>query len=237
VFAIASNTKAFTAAAVAILVDEKKLGWDDRVIAYLPYFQLYDPYVTNDARVRDLMSHRSGLGTFSGDLLWYGTPYSREEVVRRASDTGQSFRARYGYQNVMFIAAGEVVTTVSGQRWENFLKARILDPLGMTDTVTSITALKQKANVATPHAKLDGAWRTFPWANWDTMAAAGGVISSATDMAKWIRLQLGGGAVDGARIFSQAAQDVMWTPHTPRAVGAESRQRFPTTHFRSYGLG
>lgn len=238
-FAIASNTKAFTSAAIGILVDEKKLAWDDRVIAHLPYFQLYDPYVTNDMRVRDLMSHRSGLGTFSGDLLWYGTPYSREDVVRRArflKPVGP-FRARYGYQNVMFIAAGEVVTRASGQRWDDFLSARIFRPLGMTDTVTTTAALKQKANVATPHAKLDGAWRTFPWASWDTMAAAGGVISSVTDMAKWIRLQLGGGAVDGARIFSQAAQEVMWTPHTPRSVGAESRQRFPTTHFRSYGLG
>lgn len=135
-FAIASNTKAFTSAAMAILVDERKLGWDDRVIAHLPYFQLYDPYVTNETRVRDLMSHRSGLGTFSGDLLWYGTSYSREEVVRRArflKPVGP-FRARYGYQNVMFVAAGEVVAKASGQRWEDFLGARIFRPLGMTDT-------------------------------------------------------------------------------------------------------
>lgn len=238
-FAIASNTKAFTAAAVGILVDEKRVDWDDRVTAHLPYFQLYDPYVTDDARVRDLMSHRIGLGTYSGDLLWYGTPYSREEVVRRArylKPVGP-FRARYGYQNVMFIAAGEAVTRASGLTWDDFLAQRIFGPLGMTETVTTVSALKTKTNVATPHARLGGQWRKFPWANWDTMAAAGGVISSATDMAKWIRLQLGGGAVDGTRVFSQAAQEVMWTPHTPRAVGAENRQRFPTTHFRSYGLG
>jgi CubicO group peptidase (beta-lactamase class C family) len=238
-FAIASNTKAFTSAAVAILVDERKVKWDDRVVTHLPYFQLYDPYVTADARVRDLMAHRSGLGTFSGDLLWYGTPYSREDVVRRARFLRPvgPFRAQYGYQNLMFIAAGEVVTAVSGQRWEDFLKGRIFDPLGMADTVTSIAALKQAANVATPHAKLNDEWRTFPWANWDTMAAAGGVISSVTDMAKWIRLQLGGGAVDGVRVFSSAAQEVMWTPHTPQPVSAQSLERFPTTHFRSYGLG
>jgi CubicO group peptidase (beta-lactamase class C family) len=238
-FAIASNTKAFTAAALGILVDEKKLTWDGRVMDSLPYFQLYDPYVTFDFRIRDLLSHRSGLGTFSGDLLWYGTPYSREEIVRRARflKPAGAFRARYGYQNLMFIAAGEAVAAASGTSWDGFVRERIFDPLGMTETVTSITALRQKPNVATPHARLGGEWRTFPWANWDSMAAAGGIISSVSDMAKWIRLQLGRGALDGKRIFSEAAQEAMWTPHTPRSVSAENRLRFPSTHFSSYGLG
>ena len=123
-FAIASNSKAFTSAALAILVDEGKLAWDDRVVDYLPYLQLYDEYVTADIRIHDLLSHRSGYGTYSGDLLWYLTDYSAEEVLRRIRylpPTGD-FRASYRYSNLMFIAAGEVIAAVSGQSWGEFVQ-------------------------------------------------------------------------------------------------------------------
>ncbi len=238
-FAIASNTKAFTAAALAILVDEESLSWDDRVVEYLPYFQLYAPYVTQDMRVRDLLCHRSGLGTFSGDLLWYGTGYSRAEVVRRARYLEQAgpFRGSYGYQNIMFLAAGEIVPAVSGTSWDDFVRTKFFEPLGMRETVTSVSDLEAMSNVATPHKLEDGAVVPLAWYNWDAMAPAGGIISSVSDMAKWLRLQLGRGTIDGVTFFSEDASRTMWTLHNPQAVSRQSERLFPSTHFRGYALG
>ncbi|MGD2120662.1 MAG: serine hydrolase [Gemmatimonadota bacterium] len=238
-FAIASNSKAFTSAALAMLVEEGKLSWDDPVRKHLPYFQLYDPYVSEEMRVRDLLSHRSGLGTYSGDLLWYGTDYTAEEVVRRARFLPQAgpFRASYGYSNLMFIAAGEVVAAASGMPWAEFIQARILGPLGMERTVTSTTDLTQRDNVATPHKNYLDRVEPIGWYNWDAMAAAGGIISSVADMAAWLELQLGNGEAEGVRLFSEASSWNMWTVHTARAVSAASRSSAPSTHFRGYGLG
>ncbi|HLM02680.1 MAG TPA: serine hydrolase domain-containing protein, partial [Pyrinomonadaceae bacterium] len=133
-FAIASNSKAFTTASLAILVDEGKLKWDDKVSQYLPEFQMSDPYVTRELTVRDLVTHRSGLDTFSGDLLWYETTYSADEILRRVRflKPVSSFRSRYGYQNLMFTAAGRIVEKISGKSWSDFVRERILTPLGMT---------------------------------------------------------------------------------------------------------
>jgi CubicO group peptidase (beta-lactamase class C family) len=132
-FAIASNTKAFTATALAMLVDEGKLSWDDRVRDYLPWFELYDPYVSDNFTIRDLLTHRSGLTTFSGDLIWYGTNLGREEVVRNAKylEPTFGFRGGWGYSNIMYIAAGLVIEEVSGQSWDEFIRERILLPLHM----------------------------------------------------------------------------------------------------------
>lgn len=238
-FAIASNTKAFTAAALAMLVDEGKLSWDDPVHKHLPYFELYDPYVSAEMRVRDLLSHRSGLGTFSGDLLWYGTGYTAEDVVRRARHLEQAgpFRGHYGYSNLMFIAAGEVVRAVSGQAWPDFVEARILEPLGMDRTVTSVRDLERVRNVATPHRPTPTSVDAIEWYNWDPMAAAGGIISSVHDMTRWLRLQLGRGALGETRLFSEATSHEMWTPHTPIRISMAAQARNPYTHFRAYGLG
>ncbi len=238
-FAIASNTKAFTAAALAILVDEGKLSWDDRVTSHLPYFELYDPWVTHEIRVRDLLSHRSGLGTFSGDLLWYGTSYSREEILRRArflQPTAQ-FRSGYRYNNVMFVAAGEVVARVSGQPWDAFVKQRIFDPIGMGETLTSVKALEGRPNKATPHGPTYGPPRPYPWYPWDGAAAAAGIVSSASDMAKWLLLQLGRGTAGPTTVFSDAASRQMWTPHVSFTIDRATEERFPSTHFRGYGMG
>ncbi len=239
-FAIASNTKAFTAAALAILVDEGKIDWDDRVIEHLPYFQLYDPYVTNDMRVRDLLCHRSGLGTFSGDLIWYGTSYSAEEVVRRARFLRPAgpFRGHYGYSNILFMAAGEIVEKVSGLPYGEFLETRFLEPLGMSRTVSSVSALPEIGNVATPHGEVDGELVSFPWQPWDNSVAAGGLVSSVADMSRWIRLQLRRGELDdGSRLFSAEASHTMWSAHTAIRVSEQQRKRYPSTHFRAYGLG
>jgi CubicO group peptidase (beta-lactamase class C family) len=239
VFAIASNTKAFTSAAIAMLVDEGKLGWDTPVADVLPWFALDDPYVTREVRVRDLLSHRSGLGTYSGDLLWYGTRYSAEEVVRRARhlEPAVGFRAGYRYNNLMFIAAGEVIGAVSGMRWDAFVQARILDPLGMTETVTSVARLAGRPNVATPHGAKADTIRPFPWEPWDAMGPAGAIVSSVHDMARWLTLQLGRGEAGGRRLFSEEQSRTMWTPHIMSQVGAGSEERWPSTHFIGYGLG
>lgn len=237
-FAIASNTKAFTVAALAILVDEHKVEWQEHVQEILPYFQLYDPWVSKEMRVEDLLCHRSGLKTFSGDLLWYGTSYSREEILRRARYLKQAypFRDGYGYSNLMFLAAGEVVARKAGMSWDEFVRQRLFGPLGMRRTTTSVRALAGLGNFALPHASFEGPVAEIPWVNWDSMAPAGGIISCASDMTRWLQLQLGGGVIDGRRIFSEVAQRAMWTPHNvmsgpaPMQIGAES-------HFSMYGLG
>jgi CubicO group peptidase (beta-lactamase class C family) len=237
-FAIASNTKAFTSAALGILSDEKKVAWSDRVSDILPYFELYDPWVSHEVRVDDLLCHRSGLKTFSGDLLWYGTPYSREEIIRRARYLKPAFpfRAGYGYSNLMFLAAGEVVAKTSGKSWDDFVRERIFAPLGMKRTITSTRMLDATGNFAIPHSSFEGSVERVDWVNWDTMAPAGGIISSANDMARWLLLQLGGGALDGTRVFSESAQKTMWTPHNVMSgptPGSQERD----THFRTYALG
>ncbi len=239
-FAIASNSKAFTSAALAILVDEGKLKWDDHVTKHLPWFRLKDDWATREIRVNDLLCHRSGLGTFSGDLLWWGTDYSPKQVLQRAAELEpeSSFRSAYGYSNLMFLAAGEVIAAVSGQSWPEFVRDRILRPLEMNRTTTSVRDLITLENFASPHKTHLDRSQPIPWMNWDAMAAAGGIISSAEDMSRWLRLQLRAGALDDQRrIFSAAASHEMWQAHTPIKLSPTPSQRFPSTHFRSYGLG
>jgi CubicO group peptidase (beta-lactamase class C family) len=238
-YAIASNSKAFTAAALAQQVDAGRLSWDDRVVDHLPWFRLYDDYVTREMRVRDLLSHRSGLGTYSGDLLWYGTPYSPREVVERARflPPAYSFRAGYGYSNLMFIAAGEVLRAVSGEDWHDYVKAHFFTPLGMSRSVTSTDLLPMRDNVATPHKYERGGNVPIEWYNWDAMGAAGGIISSVHDMGQWMLAQLAGGEYGGTRLFDPARQQEMWSVLNPLAVSTGYRQRYPSTHFRGYGMG
>jgi CubicO group peptidase (beta-lactamase class C family) len=238
-YAIASNSKAFTAAALAQQVDAGTLSWDDRVLDHLPWFRLYEDYVTQEMRVRDLLSHRSGLGTFSGDLLWYGTPYSAEEVVRRARFLPQAFpfRSGYGYSNLMFIAAGEVLRKVSGQDWHDYVEEHFFTPLGMTRSVTSTNDLPGKEDVATPHKYWGGENHAIEWYNWDAMGAAGGIVSSVHDMAQWLTAQLAGGELGGARLFGSERQREMWSVQNPQAVSAAYQARYPSTHFRGYGMG
>jgi CubicO group peptidase (beta-lactamase class C family) len=237
-FAIASNSKAFTSAALAKLVDEGKITWTDRVIDHLPYFKLYSPYVTREMRIRDLLSHRSGLGTYSGDIVWYGTSYSREEVLRRISnlEPAGEFRADYGYSNVMFLAAGQIIPAVTGMSWDEFVEAEFFDPLGMERTVTSIDSLPTRTNVATPHGERDGQVMTFPWYSWDNAGPAASIISSVSEMAKWIQLQLNRGTWNGKTYFSESQSRTMWTPQMSFRVGASYAERYPTVNFRGYGL-
>lgn len=240
-FAIASNSKAFTAAALSILVDEGKVRWDDRVTKHLPWFRLHDPLASSDIRVSDLLCHRSGLGTFSGDLLWWGTDYSPREILERSAhlEPTAPFRAKYGYSNLMFLAAGEVIEAASGKSWTEFVESRILRPLEMHRTITSVRDLVSKDNFAQPHKTWLDRSEPIPWMNWDGMAAAGGIISSADDMSKWLRLQLRNGQMssDQPAIYSRPVAHDTWQAHTPIPISLAPSARYPSTHFRAYGLG
>lgn len=240
-FAIASNTKAFTTAGIAILVHQNKLKWDDRVQDYLPWFQVFDDaWISHDARIDDLLCHRIGFRTFSGDLIWWNTPYSAEEVVRRARflKPQYPFRRGYGYSNIMFIAAGEVIAHVSGEPWANFIRAQILDPLGMTNTALAVSELKSRPDVATPHgADDDGKPYPIAWQSWNSTAAAGGVISSASDLSKWLRLQLNEGRFAGKTLWTPRETWKMWSMHNPTAFTPNSLTKEPEFSLTGAGLG
>src|SRR5215471_8563632 len=236
-FAIGSCTKAFTAAALGMLVDEGKLKWDDPVTKYIPWFQMYDPYVTREMTVRDLLSHHSGLRTFGGDLIWYHSTYDRNEVIRRVRflKPTSSFRSRFGYQNIMFLAAGMIVQSITGKSWDDFVKERLFRPLGMRDTGTSIQAMKQGDDFAAPHNERDGKLRVIEYCNADNIAPAGAINSSVSDLAQWIMLQLGRGLYQGKQLFSGAASREMWSAQTIIPVSEQAEGQ--GTHFQAYGLG
>jgi CubicO group peptidase (beta-lactamase class C family) len=238
-YAVASNSKAFTTAALAILIDEKKIGgWDDKVSKYLPEFQMYDPYVTNELTIRDLVSHRSGLDTFSGDLLWYDTTYSTDEMLRRVRflKPVKGFRAGYGYQNLMFVAAGRIIEKVSRQSWSEFVKERILLAIGMTRTTTTVRDLKE--NYAAPHNESGGGkLRALPLGNIDSGIGLAGLNSSVADMSKWLRLQLGRGTFEGKQIFSKERSGEMWQQNIFIPVNPFPANNATTVMFNGYGLG
>ena len=236
-FAIASNTKAFTAASLAILVDEGKVRWDDRVTKFLPDFRLYDPWVSSQMTIRDLLSHRSGLDTFSGDLLWYDTTYTTDEIIRRARylKPVSDFRTKYGYQNLMFITAGRVIEKASGMKWADFVRSRILDPLGMTRTTTSVRDMKE--NFAMPHNESGGKLRALPVGFLDEAIGAVRLNASVADLAKWVRLQLGRGTFEGKKIWSSERSNDMWQPNIMLPISEAGQKANPTRHFRGYGMG
>jgi CubicO group peptidase (beta-lactamase class C family) len=239
-FAIGSNTKEFTAASVAILVDEGKLHWDDRVIDYLPDFRMWDPYVTRDFRIRDLLTHRSGLGTGAGDLMFVtATDFTRADLLRalRFLKPASSFRSQFAYDNLLYVIAGQVVAAASGQSWEDFVTARILKPLHMDACAADDTRLADRSNLAAPHLVVNGKLTRIPALSIPLVAPAGAIECNLNGMAKWVSTQLARGtSPDGVRLFSQAQSQEMWSPQTILpAVG--DRQQATHTHFMSYGLG
>ncbi len=250
IFPIASVSKAFTAAALAILVDEEKLAWDDKVIDRLPGFQMYDPWVSREITVRDLLVHRSGLGLGAGDLLfWPRSTRSRADTVQalRHLKPATSFRSGYAYDNVLYITAGQLIEAVSGQTWEAFVRDRILAPSGMKTAVTEPSGRFANPDRATPHARLDGAIRGLgrleALDEKDVLSAnaapAGGVVASARDMSRWIALQLAGGALPGGerRLFSTQASQQMWTPQTLMPREPRSAPAGAVPLFSTYALG
>ena len=247
-FAIASNTKAFTAASLSMLADEGKLSLDDRVLDHLPGFRMSDPYVTGQMRIRDLLTHRSGLGLGAGDLLfWPGSDYRNEEVVRRLKDVPlkTGFRERYAYDNILYAVATRVIEEVSGQSYAQFLQQRFFDPLGMGGTRFNADALRPGDNVATGHAKADFTTLrpTFPL-TWHNAAGAGGIYSSVHDMGRWMRAQLAGGTFtdpqgNEQRLFSRERQKEMWSLLSPMPIAEPPVPQLAAARpdFLGYGEG
>jgi CubicO group peptidase (beta-lactamase class C family) len=236
-FAIGSASKPFAAATVAMLVDNGDIAWNDPAIDHLPGFQLFDPYATRELTVRDLLTHRSGLSR--GDFLWYGTEHDRSEILRRVRhlEPSWSFRSQFGYQNILYLASGEVVREVSGESWDDAVRTRIFAPLGMNESGTSIRELEGRPNVATPHARIDEEVRPIAWRNIDNIAPAGSINSNVLDMAQWIRLNLSKGTFEGQEILSEDAVDEMLTPQTIVPLEGGWRSMAPVAHFFTYGIG
>lgn len=208
VFAIGSASKAFTGATMAMLVDDKKITWDGVVHDYMPAFELNDPYVTNHATVRDLLAHRTGFNSGYG-WLWTGSGFNRKEIIDRVrfQKNLSGFRDKFLYANEMFTVAGEVVPTVTGTSWDDFVIQRLFTPLRMTRSSTSITKLKGMQNVASPHGMVDDKLVAFPYRNVDNVGGAGSINSTARDLAQWVRMQLNDGTYEGKELISKAAID------------------------------
>ncbi|HLY18049.1 MAG TPA: serine hydrolase [Bryobacteraceae bacterium] len=243
-FGIASNSKAFTTAALAILVDEGKIKWDDPVIDHLEWFQMYDPYVTHEITIRDLLTHRSGMGLGEGDLLFFPpSSYTRDEILHklRFMKPASSFRSRYAYDNLLYLAAGQIIPAVTGKPWEDFIRERIFRPLGMTDSNTSVADFHPGGNYATPHSQVEGKLTPVPPARIDNTAPAGAINSSVSDLAKWVALQLNKGEIPGAekkRLFSERQSREMWSPQTILPTGEPPPALAALrTDFAAYGLG
>ena len=236
-FAIGSSSKAFTATLVAMMVDQGKMRWDDPATTYLPGMQLFDPYVTRELTVRDLLTHRSGLSR--GDVMWYATDYDRDEILRRVRflKPTWSVRSRFGYQNIMYLAAGQAAAHVAGRSWDDLIRERIFSPLGMTESNTSVRGLAGQTNVATPHTEVDDTLFTVPWHNIDNIGPAGSINSNVSDMIKWVRFQLAQGKVAGKSLVSPSALGETHAAQMIIPVGADARQVNPYTHLQAYGMG
>lgn len=230
-FNVASCTKAFTAASIALLVQEGKLKWDDLVVDHVPEFRLSDPWISAHMTVSDLLSHRCGLVTFAGDLLWYGSDYDDAEVVRRLAKLPirQRFREQFGYQNLMYLVAGLIVQRRSGIGWEEFVEQRFFAPLGMTASRASAQRLPADAEKALPH--IDG--HVVQDHEFVACKPAASVYSSVHDLSAWVRMLIAGGKWNGATLLADASLREMWRPHVALGGGAGAA----TNDFRAYGMG
>jgi len=218
-FGIGSNTKAFTAAALATLMDEGKLQWDDPVYQRLPGFVMYDPYVSHEMTIRDLLTHRSGMGLGEGDLLfWPHSTYTREEVIYklRFMKPASSFRSKYAYDNLLYMTAGQIIPAVTGTSWDDYIRQHIFAVLGMNHSNVTNAAFKAGDDYAFPHSRVDGKLQVIPFEVLDNAGPAGAINSCAADMAKWVQLQLNRGkfADRDGRLFSEQRSKEMWSPQT-----------------------
>jgi CubicO group peptidase (beta-lactamase class C family) len=251
IFPTGSTGKAFTVAALGILVDEGKIRWDDKVIDHLPGFQMYDAWVTREMTIRDLLVHRSGLGLGAGDLLFVPrTNLSRAESVRRLRyiKPATSFRSGFAYDNILYMVAGQLIEAVTGQTWEVFTAEHVLKPAGMRNSTTDDEHRFATTNRAQPHARMNGGLRGIGDQSrlderddlGSNAAPAGGLAISANDMARWLMIQLDAGKLPGqeGRLFSEAAHQEMWRPVilqpvTPRPDELNLTQPM----FNTYALG
>jgi len=236
IFGLGSASKTFNAGLAAVLVQEGKIKWDDKVVVHLPGFQLYDSWVTKETTVRDLLSHRTGVAEVGNlGLLFIGSKFGRDDVVAKTKYLPPviGFRTGWFYCNIMFIAAGQMMARVTGQSWDDSLRDNIFAPLGMNSSSTSIRSFKPGDNLATPHWYENGRPVPIPWGNMDTAGPAGSVNSSVTDLVKWVQLHLNGGALSGKTLWGPKIQQEMFSPHSLLVdipIGWKSL-------FTTYGLG
>jgi CubicO group peptidase (beta-lactamase class C family) len=240
-FGVASNSKAMTAAVLGQLVDEGKIKWDDRVTDYIPEFKMYDPYVTDAFTIRDLLTHRSGLGLGAGDLMMFpdGSNFTKKDIIHnvRYLKPVSAFRTKYDYDNNLYIVAGEVAERVSGIKWEDLIEQKIMKPLGMQKSAASLYRLKDNSNGVRPHAPVNGQLQVLD-IDWSESAnAAGGIWSNVTDWSKWVIAQMNRGKYGEDlknNLFSEEVHEETWTPQTVIKAGTEAPYN---THFAAYGLG
>ncbi len=240
-FAIASNSKAFTTAALAILVEDEKLKWDDKVKDFIPEFKMYNPYVTENFNIQDLLTHRSGLGLGVGDLMFFpdGSDFTIDDLLSSFQHFKpvSAFRTKFDYDNLLYLVAGEIIARVSGMSWEDFIEERIFRPLNMDNSDSSLDRIKDKSNLAKPHDSNSGTLKVLP--NFQEMinGAAGGIYSNVDDISNWMLVHLNNGKYGDSlkeQLFSPKSQREMWKIHTVTDVNRNPRYN---SHFAGYGLG
>jgi CubicO group peptidase (beta-lactamase class C family) len=245
-FSIASNSKAFTATALAILVEEGKIKWDDPVIDHLPWFRMSDSYVTTHLTIRDLLVHHSGLSAYVGDLLNFPpSAYTRQEILGKLKTIPlvHDFRTTYAYDNILYMAAGEVVAAKSGMSWEDFVKTRIFDKLGMSESISRFSAVKNTVNVSGSHKRVGGKVQVFnEWTDLnigDAGNPAGGIMTNATDMAKWLITQLDSGRTpNNTKLFDPSTTNQLWKIIRPMPITKQPDELKPAQmDFYGYALG
>lgn len=240
-FAIASNTKAFTVAALGILVDEGKLKWETKVIDVIPEFRLYNAYVTEDFNIKDLLTHRSGLGEGAGDLMMWpdSAMFTVADIIHNLRYLRQAspFRTKYDYDNLLYVVAGEVIARVSGTSWEEFVETRIMRPLGMTGSAASLKGLKDRSNIIDAHVPVEGRLQVTAKQENRLHNSSGGIYSNINDLGKWVIMQMNHGRYGPNlenQVFSEGVHSQMWTPQTIKNVRSGGPYR---TNFAAYGLG
>jgi CubicO group peptidase (beta-lactamase class C family) len=240
-FAIASNSKAFTTAALAILADRGKIRWDDKVQKYIPEFQVYSPYVSADFRIRDLVTHRSGLGLGAGDFMIFpdGSNFTLPELIHNLRYLRQAtpFRSKFAYDNLLYVVAGEIIHRVSGMSWEDFVQKNIFDKLGMTESAPSLERVTNRSNLAAAHAFANGKLTIVERYTLPLTDPAGGINSNVHDLIKWVQCRLNGGRYGDSlqhRLFSAREAREMFSPQTILNAHPDSIYH---THFLDYGLG
>jgi len=239
IFAIGSSSKSFTAAMLGMLVDEHKIAWDDPLTKDLPGFEMYDPFVTREVTIRDALTHRTGLaGTLGEFALWYSSGLSRDDIVHRIRylQPAYSFRSRFDYNNLMVLAAGQVVPAVTGQSWDQFLNDRLFVPLQMSDSSSSTRALAVNANVAQPYEEMDGKARRLPYRNIDNVGPAGSINSNVTDMSHWTKMLIDGGKYADRRLLSESTVAQLLTPQTIMPLESPWTLFAPASNFLDYGM-
>lgn len=237
-FGVASNSKAFTAAALAILVDREKISWDDKVTTHLPEFKMYNDYVTDEFTIRDLLTHRSGLGLGAGDLMVWpdGHDFTPKDIIKNIQylEPVSGFRTKYDYDNLLYIIAGEVIERASGQTWTEFITNEILLPIGMKNTAANWHLLEDQKNVIEPHVPINGKLEVIDRYTNTIFDAAAGIYSNVDDMAKWLQFNINKGNINGVQIISEKQMKEMITPQTIQKVNTTAPYN---TLFKAYGLG